>query len=637
MRSRSIVALCAVVAIALAAGTTVSAVEPADPDLISEGRRLLEYLRSIEGKGIVVGSIGTGGGTGPLEEFRHMTGREPALRGGGPGGGVHGSDEFHSTSRARIDAHLFWGREKGGIVYMLYHWTWPLPDGGASYMKNRHDPPLDLEKMVTPGTEEYESFHEQLSHTADYLQELADARVPVLWAPFHEIDGGWFWWTDVETPENTGALYRQMFDYLVNKRQLHNLIWVYHAAHRCGPAVGRIIQKRGGWHIRENQTRPYSPEELEEEIAYRRRFYPGPDYVDIAGLSTYGNPLIGWGAGWEDARQRAYELMQGVAPGKPLAICETPQQIHPLMAQKQGVAWLWSMAWYPGAPADWLRYVLNHEHMITLDELPLFRDANVMPDVRIDWPLDSLRAEPGEIQISGVATDRNGNLETVSVHVLSEPWLNWSRRGDPGASSLRTPGVKEEFERGRRLGEARIGYGGRWTYTWRNVPAGYHQLAAFARDTEGAVGTSNVVRMAVGLNDLARSKPVSASSQDKWGGPPENAVDGDPWTSWWADRNERDEPQWLMVDLGAPKRVGAVSVLWWDPYAADYTVQVSDDAESWREVARLEGRPHTPLGDSDVHRFDPVPARYVRLHFTKPGVTWMTYAVHRFAVYAELP
>jgi mannan endo-1,4-beta-mannosidase len=63
--------------------------------------------------------------------------------------------------------------------------------------------------------------------TADYLKQLADARVPVLWRPLHEIDGSWFWWTDAETPENTAALWRLMFDYFVNERELHNLIWVY--------------------------------------------------------------------------------------------------------------------------------------------------------------------------------------------------------------------------------------------------------------------------------------------------------------------------------------------------------------------------------------------------------------------------
>jgi hypothetical protein len=89
-----------------------------------------------------------------------------------------------------------------------------------------------------------------------------------------------------------------------------------------------------------------------------------------------------------------------------------------------------------------------------------------------------------------------------------------------------------------------------------------------------------------------------------------------------------------MVDLGSARQVGAVSVLWWKAYAADYTVQVSDDGADWREVARVQGR-RQHLGDSDLHRFDPVQARYVRLHFTKRAVTWQAYCVYRFAVYGS--
>ena len=116
-----------------------------------------------------------------------------------------------------------------------------------------------------------------LKVTADYLKQLADARVPVLWRPLHEIDGGWFWWTDPEKPENTAALWRLMFDYFVKERKLHNLIWVYNAAH-----VSHALKPPAA--------------NFEEELAHRKRYYPGPKYVDIASIDSYANPKLGWGA-----------------------------------------------------------------------------------------------------------------------------------------------------------------------------------------------------------------------------------------------------------------------------------------------------------------------------------------------------
>jgi hypothetical protein len=119
------------------------------------------------------------------------------------------------------------------------------------------------------------------------------------------------------------------------------------------------------------------------------------------------------------------------------------------------------------------------------------------------------------------------------------------------------------------------------------------------------------------------------------GGPPASAVDGDPRTMWWADKAQTD-PQWLEADLGATRRVGGVSVTWWKPYARNFTVQVSTDGEAWQTVATVENKRNF-FGDSDLVRFDPVKARYVRLHCTERAVTWQAYCVYEFAVYETLP
>jgi hypothetical protein len=265
--------------------------------------------------------------------------------------------------------------------------------------------------------------------------------------------------------------------------------------------------------------------------------------------------------------------------------------------------------------------------MVTLDELPLLHNGNVAPNVRIVWPRDADPLDAHRIELAGFASDRNSNLESVEVRVLSEPWLNWAGR--------REDTVRELFASGKYLGEARIGAQGRWTITWEDVPAGYHHLAAFARDTAGAVACSNVVRVTVMIDNLAHGKKATASSKSRWGGPPEDAVDGDPSTQWWADK-EAEGPQWLMVDLGTQKRVGAVCVTWWGAYAKDYTVQVSSDGKDWREAARVEDR-HKPAGDSDLLRFAPVKGRYVRLYCTQPAVDWQHYCVYEFAIYEGVP
>ncbi len=629
MGRRIVVVLLAMLAAVLGASRTASALEPADPDLIPEARRLLDYMMSAQGGKIISGVSRKG----PLPAVLHTTGRDPAIWGTDfYGWSRKYDDRYHAVVSGVVDACLYWWQQKGGIVQIHFHWGKPTdPNGSAWKGRPAGAEPLDLARTLTPGTEEYKAFHDDLSVTADYLQQLADARVPVVWRPFHEIDGGWFWWTDPETPQNTAALWRQMFRYLVKERGLHNLIWVYNAAHRSNSWEGQLRREAGGWDV--PLPSPPTREQLEAEIAYRKRFYPGDEYVDIASIDCYGNRRVGWGTPWEDARRKAYELMQGVAPGKPLAIGEEPGILNPDIAQRGGPPWLYTMAWWAG-DSDWMRHAYNHEHMITLDELPPLHEGNVMPNVRIVWPTDGAALDSREIELAGFASDRNGKLEGVTLYALNEPWLNIAARGGNDCRII-NPSVEEMFAAGELLGEARMGAQGRWTFTWQDVPAGYGHVAAIARDADGAVMCSNVVRVTARIENLALGKPASASSQSRSGGPPQDAVDGDPYTSWWSDKDAPD-PQWLMVDLGAEKTVGAVSVTWWKAYAKDYAVQVSSDGKSWRDVSRVEGR-RKPAGDSDLMRLAPVRARHVRLHCTEPAVDWQHYCVYEFAVYEEVP
>jgi len=61
---------------------------------------------------------------------------------------------------------------------------------------------------------------------AGYLKEFCDAGIPILWRPFHESDGTWFWWGS-KGPEVARELYLLMYDYYVNEWHLDNLLWVW--------------------------------------------------------------------------------------------------------------------------------------------------------------------------------------------------------------------------------------------------------------------------------------------------------------------------------------------------------------------------------------------------------------------------
>lgn len=108
---------------------------------------------------------------------------------------------------------------------------------------------------VMPGGKYNAQFTTYLDIIADYAKGLGD--IPVLFRPFHENDGGWFWWGSATTSQETyKAMYRYMEDYL-KAAGVHNFIYVYS---------------------------PNGPVQSEEK--YNER-YPGDDYIDILAFDYY--------------------------------------------------------------------------------------------------------------------------------------------------------------------------------------------------------------------------------------------------------------------------------------------------------------------------------------------------------------
>jgi hypothetical protein len=334
--------------VAFASSIGTQAFKPADPNLISEGRRVLAYLHSIYGEKVIYGqSTNTGLGIGDWPNAIAMyqsSGKYPALLsidlyGWNP---PHWGDSYKGVVQGYVTDARRWWQEKHGLVTMQYHWGNPLIADGTAWLDNpKGAPHVDVGQLVTPGTAENKAAMQDLARTADYLQQLANAHVPILFRPLHEIDGGWFWWTDRAKPENTAALFRMIYDYLVKDRKLHNLIWVYSAGDTKDPAD------------------------------YRKRFYPGAQYVDIAGIDIYSQQV---GQDYHsDAYQNWYDLMLQVAPGKMLALCECDCVPSPSVMAARGPKWLYCLPWWaPGKdnPPDWVKLVANDKLMITLDKLP---------------------------------------------------------------------------------------------------------------------------------------------------------------------------------------------------------------------------------------------------------------------------
>ncbi|MFC8515375.1 discoidin domain-containing protein [Streptomyces sp. NPDC057257] len=114
-------------------------------------------------------------------------------------------------------------------------------------------------------------------------------------------------------------------------------------------------------------------------------------------------------------------------------------------------------------------------------------------------------------------------------------------------------------------------------------------LRVFCRTRATSWGSSlwslSVLDSASPDTDLALHKQASASSVDDPGNPASNATDGDPGTRW---SSAFEDDQWIRVDLGSPVTFDRVALLWETAYPKTYTIQVSDDGESWTDVKSVD-------------------------------------------------
>lgn len=208
-----------------------------------EAKALYAYLWSQYGKHTLTGqqeqNFRPEGPRYELDYIERATGKLPAIL---------GLDYIDPPDQAGVNARALAWHRSGGIVTICWHWG--VPDIGTGYENAKKD--FDVESALTAGTTQNQLLRSQMAHVGDLLQQLRDQGVPVLWRPFHEFSGTWFWWGK-HGPGAFKALWRLMFDYYTHTRKLDNLIWVL------------------GW----------AGQNVDPD------YYPGRDCVDIAGADLY--------------------------------------------------------------------------------------------------------------------------------------------------------------------------------------------------------------------------------------------------------------------------------------------------------------------------------------------------------------
>ncbi|MCR4924650.1 MAG: glycoside hydrolase family 26 protein [Clostridiales bacterium] len=246
------------------------------------------------------------------------TGKYPAMR-----GLDYMNDDFQGVNERALK---WWNN--GGLVTICWHTGM---DFSGAWEEAKDDNITDWEAVLKDGTDENKKFIEGMDKAARALAELRDKGVTVIWRPFHEFDGGWFWWGKGGA-ENFIKLWRMMYERYTNYWELDNLIWVLGYSHN-----GKDYDK----------------------------WYPGDDYCDIIGADSYDG----------GAQRKLYNKVKSVNKNKK-PMCFHECGANPTSEELKKTPWIWFMTWHTEYLIDnnddnALKELYNSDYIITLDELDI--------------------------------------------------------------------------------------------------------------------------------------------------------------------------------------------------------------------------------------------------------------------------
>ena len=335
-----------------------------DPQASSIASALFNNLQKLSADHVLVGhqdALAYGMGW-KGEEFRtdinDVLGDHPAVFGWDLGhiGDANNIDDVPFEDMAKWAIAVY---EKGGVNTFSWHMR-NYAISGTSWDKD------SCVEACLPGGAVHELYLERLDQAAEFFSGIVNEYgelIPVIFRPFHEMTGSWFWWGNGNcSAEQYKALFQFTIDYLRNEKGQHQLIVAY------------------------------SSDRFKTSEQYMD-FYPGDDYVDVMAFDDYH------GLASKERTPGTIHMLEvldslSTQHQKMMAISETgletiPNEkwftdvvLHTLNANESTRKTAWILFWrngrpdhfyapHPGHPSapDFIDF-MNRDLMLSLSELP---------------------------------------------------------------------------------------------------------------------------------------------------------------------------------------------------------------------------------------------------------------------------
>ncbi|HUZ58639.1 MAG TPA: glycosyl hydrolase [Hanamia sp.] len=389
---------------------------PVTKNASPEAKALLKFFYSISGEYLLTGQHNFPDFQGKNTEFASKyIGGTPVVYSTDFGFAKAGDKDSYLARQKMVD-EVIRQNKLGFIITLCWHAVpptadepvtfQPVPGAGSTKLHSVQGRLTEqqYQDVLTPGTALYRNWCRQVDTIAVYLKKLQDAHVPIIWRPYHEMNGDWFWWGGrvIQDKYSTVRLYRQMFDRLVNYHKLNNLIWLWNVDRPSTPA------------------RKFS------------NFYVGKKYFDIASLDVYGS----------DFKQSYYDSLLVLADGKPIVLGEVGNPPTPDIIKLQP-KWSYYVTWagmVRNTTQKQYQKLINDSHVLTLEDeayriaIAPYRKASGLPALPLevkkvanfsgDWKFDENASTLGNTGTANIpyrlsVTESDNNLD-VKRTIVSE-------------------------------------------------------------------------------------------------------------------------------------------------------------------------------------------------------------------------
>ena len=145
---------------------------------------------------------------------------------------------------------------RGGVVAITWHARNPArvcPRGEYYKCSQMAMSDETLARILDPDTQEHRLWAQDVDAVADVLKEMRAKGIAPIFRPYHEMNGGWFWWGK---KQRYADLWRMLHQWLSERHGLDSLVWVW------------------------------SPDKASEGA---EAYYPGAEAVDMVGADIYTN------------------------------------------------------------------------------------------------------------------------------------------------------------------------------------------------------------------------------------------------------------------------------------------------------------------------------------------------------------